>query len=229
VTPHADTGFDFGPLADSYDSWYATATGRMYDLLEKKAMERFLPDPAGGDRLLEVGCGTGHWTAFFSRRGFSVTGVDISPDMVRVARGKRIPGVRLQVADAHRLPFADGRFDVTAAVAVLEFVRDPQAVLREMARCTRRPGGVILVGVLNALASVNRRRQAAGRPPYHAARLFSPREIREALAPYGRPRVLSAAFVPEAPALLWIAPVADAIGRTLRLPTGAFLVGRVDL
>ena len=219
--------FDFGVMAERYDHWYETAEGAMYDRLEKQAVARVLPSDGRGKELLDVGCGTGHWARFFGERGFRVTGIDVSPPMVRVAREKGIAGASFAVADAHALPHDSGRFDVTAAITTLEFVRDPEVVLQEMVRCTRRPGGIVLVGALNALARINRRRKAAGKPTYREARFFSPRELESILAPYGQTRVMSAALVPRARWLLPLAPLTDAFGRLFHLPYGAFVVGRL--
>lgn len=221
--------FDFGGVADSYDDWYDTRLGRTYDALEKRAVERMLPEAANAERLLEVGCGTGHWSAFFSGHGFAVTGVDNAPEMIAVAREKRIANASFEVADGEALPFEDGRFDVAAAITTLEFVRDAEAVVGEMARCTRRPGGVVLVGVLNALARVNARRKAAGDAPYSDARFFSPDEVTAILERFGKPRVAVAAFVPSSEWLLPVASLTDAVSRLLKLPHGAFVIGRVSL
>lgn len=223
------TGFDFGGMAHLYDEWYETRAGRMYDGLEKRGVARFLPDPMSGNRLLEVGCGTGHWSAFFSDRGFVVTAVDIAPEMIETARGRRIANASFDVADAHALPFEDGRFDVAAAITTIEFVRDAETVVREMARCVRRSGGVVLIGVLNALAGVNIRRKAAGAPIWADARFLSPSELTAILTPYGKPRVAATTFVCRAAWALPLAPLADLAGRMLRSPRGAFVVGKVTL
>lgn len=221
--------FDFGAMAETYDSWYGTRRGRTYDVLEKRSVLRALPAWRDGARLLDVGCGTGHWSAFFSARGFQVTGVDIAPAMIAVARGKRIARASFRVADAHSLPFKDREFGVTAAVTTLEFVRDAEAVVREMARCTRSPGGVVLLGLLNSLAPINAERKASGAAPYARARFFSPAEVETLLAPYGEPRVTVSAFVPRARAALPFALLTDLAGRLLRSRRGAFIVGRVVL
>ncbi len=220
---------DFDSLAGRYDRWYDAPEGALYDRLEKRAVARLLPRNGWGKELLDVGCGTGHWASFFSEHGFTIAGVDISPSMIRVARGKGIPRASFAIADAHELPFDSGRFDVAVAITTLEFVRDPEAVLWEMVRCTRRPGGLVLVGALNALAPINRRRKAAGKATYQEARFFSPRELKALLAPFGEARVTSAALVPQARWLLPLAPLTDALGRWLHLPYGALLVARVKL
>ena len=221
--------FDFARIADTYDRWYETPVGRVYDALEKRAVARALPRSAPGARLLDVGCGTGHWSAFFSEHGFVVTGVDTSPEMIEVAREKRIANASFEVADAHALPFDDGRFDVTAAITTLEFVRDAEAAVREMARCARRPGGSILIGALNALASINERRKANGVPAYADARFLPPAELKAMLAAYGEARVKVTTFVPCATWALPLAPLADLVGRIFHSPYGAFLVGEVRL
>ncbi len=141
ITESKASRFNFDLLADSYDSWYAGRRGAMYDRLEKKLIADFLPAKAEGKKLLEVVCGTGHWSVFFSEHGFEVTGVDVSERMIDIAKNKNISDASFQVANGHYLPFADGTFEVTSAINTLEFVRDAKAVVREMVRCTHKPAG----------------------------------------------------------------------------------------
>ncbi len=115
----------------------------MYDRLEKKLIANFLPTETEGKRLLEIGCGTGHWSRFFNQCGFEVTGLDISERMVNTALQKGIPNVPFYVGDGHLLPFQDSTFDLTAAITTLEFVRDAEVVLQEMIRCTRKSGRIL--------------------------------------------------------------------------------------
>jgi len=221
--------FDFDAVANEYDQWYKSAKSRMYDRLEKKAVRRYLPPSAKGKKLLEVGCGTGHWSRYFSEYGFEVTGVDISERMIDIAKSKNIPNALFQVADSHSLPFADETFDVTAAITTLEFVRDAEAVIREMIRCTRKPGGQLLVGVLNAMARLNRNRKQSPESPYTKAQLFSPSQLKQLLEPFGRLAMVTSGFVPNQKLFLLLAPVIDTIGRTLRIPYGAFIAAQVRL
>ena len=219
---------DFDSVAQSYDEWYEGAVGRMYDRLEKKAIANLLPSPASGDRLLEIGCGTGHWSAFFAEQGFRVTGLDISGRMLTIARGKRIPRAEFCRADAGAVPFPDDTFDVAVAITLLEFVPEPPRAIEEMVRCVRH-GGRIVVGVLNRWSYLGLSRKSRASPLFRAARFFSLRELRGLLSEYGQADVHSAAcFLPWRRAL-WLASILDGAARALALSFGDFLAGRVRL
>jgi SAM-dependent methyltransferase len=103
------------------------------------------------DRVLDLGCGTGDLARVLAAAGLQVAGCDISGEMlVRAAREPRGRGgcagwVRLSPG-WRRLPFASAAFDVVVAASVLEYVAEPDAVLRECARVLR-PGGVLLYTV----------------------------------------------------------------------------------
>ncbi len=109
-----------------------------------------------GDRVLEVGVGTGINAALYPT-DCSVTGIDLSSSMLekareRVAR-KGVRNVRLLQMDAANLKFADDTFDIVYAPYVISVVPDPVAVTREMRRVCR-PGGRIVI--LNHFRSKNR-------------------------------------------------------------------------
>ena len=222
--------FDFDRIAGSYDSWYADRRGAMYDRLEKKLIASFLATGTEERKLLEIGCGTGHWSRFFSQYGFEVIGFDISKRMINTALQKGIPNVSFHVGDGHLLPFQDGTFDITAAITTLEFVRDAEIVLQEMIRCTRKPGRILL-GMLNGLSTVNRQRQRQGNPenPYAVARLLSPVGLRELLEPYGRVEITVGGFVPAQNWLIPLAPWIDRIARKFGGQNGAFMAAVLKL
>jgi SAM-dependent methyltransferase len=101
-----------------------------------------------GDRVLDLGCGTGELTRALSANGLQVAGCDISGPMLRRAprdHGGCAGWVRLEPG-WRRLPFASAAFDVVVAASVLEYVADPAGVLRECVRVLR-PGGVVLYTV----------------------------------------------------------------------------------
>ena len=102
---------------------------------------------AGGQRVLDVGCGPGALTAeLVARLGATdVAAVDPSSSFVAAAR-ERNPGVDVREAPAEELPFGDDEFDAALAQLVVHFMADPVAGLREMARVTR-PGGAVVACV----------------------------------------------------------------------------------
>ncbi len=86
-----------------------------------------------GDHLLDVGCGGGLLLRDALATGASVTGIDHSEDMVKLAR-ERAPGARVVPASAENLPFADATFTAIAMSIVFFFLDEPLPVLRECHR-----------------------------------------------------------------------------------------------
>jgi len=109
-------------------------------------LDRLLSRTDRPSRLLDVGCGTGHYIAEYRRRGFEVAGVDGSPDMLEHARTLN-PGVDLRQGDVDALPFADGTFDHVLCIEVLRYLPDATHCIQEMARVLR-PGGSCLFTAL---------------------------------------------------------------------------------
>jgi len=93
------------------------------------------------ESALDVACGPGLLARSLEPRVASVTGVDLTPAMVEKAR-EIVPGGRFVVGDATRLPFPDGSFDLVVTRLSLHHMPDPLAVVREMARVTRRTVGI---------------------------------------------------------------------------------------
>jgi len=92
-------------------------------------------------RVLDVGCGTGQSRRIYAPQARTYTGVDLSRVALRVARARHGGSAWLQ-GDAHRLPFADGSFDVIAFSSVLHHLADIEIALAA-ARRVVTPGGLI--------------------------------------------------------------------------------------
>lgn len=96
-----------------------------------------------GERVLDVGAGTGVSTAELGRSGAFAVGADLSTGMLQAGRRVR-RDVPLVAGDALRLPFADEAFDAVTISFALRNVVDTGAALRELARVTRRGGRLVV-------------------------------------------------------------------------------------
>jgi SAM-dependent methyltransferase len=131
---------------DAYEAWYASPRGRWIGDVEYRLLAS-LVHPEAGTSLLDVGCGTGHFTRRFARdvRG-PVIGLDPDREALDYARSRTEFGERYVAGMAESLPFADRSFDVAISVTALCFVRRQQQALRELVRVARRR---IVLGLLN--------------------------------------------------------------------------------
>jgi trans-aconitate 2-methyltransferase len=91
-----------------------------------------------GERILDLGCGTGHLAAQIAERGADVVGLDSSPSMVAQAR-QNFPKMKFLLADARNFQ-VEGLFDAIFSNAVLHWVLEPEEAIRSMAAALK-PGG----------------------------------------------------------------------------------------
>ncbi|MEA3376117.1 MAG: class I SAM-dependent methyltransferase [Chloroflexota bacterium] len=162
-------------VAAHYEAWYETPEGQRADALEKASLQQLLSQFPGARSVVEVGCGTGHFTRWLETQGLSAVGVELSGPMLYEA--KRSNQVCLVQADAHRLPFADDAFDLSAFITTLEFLNAPHEALAEAIRVGSRG---VLLGVLNRCSALALRRRLVGlfRPSvYDTARFFRVAEL----------------------------------------------------
>jgi phosphatidylethanolamine/phosphatidyl-N-methylethanolamine N-methyltransferase len=130
-------------LAPVYDMVYGT----MLQPGRRRALARMVLGP--GDRVLEVGVGTGMGLDLYPRWA-RVTGIDLSRAMLDRARTRVTElaahaHIELKEMDATAMTFADGNFDVVYAPYILNVVPDAIAVAREMRRVCRPGGRIILL------------------------------------------------------------------------------------
>lgn len=101
-----------------------------------------------GSRILDIGTGTGKQAFAFAKTGHEVVGIDLSEDMLNVAKRKnKYENVKFQIADAAHLPFEDKRFDVCCVSFALHdmLATIREKALKEMSRVTKPNGMVVIV------------------------------------------------------------------------------------
>ena len=145
-----------------------------------------------GIAALDVGCGTGNVAIPMARRGATVTGVDIAPNLLAQARERATAeglDVRFDEGDAEQLPYADGSFDVVVSMFGAMFAPRPEMVVSEVARVLK-PGGSLAMANWNPASFSGRMFQVGGRhvpaPPGIVPPVLWGDEsvLRERLAPF---------------------------------------------
>ena len=217
----------FAPLGPTYDR-----VGAALSFGQDPRWRRFLVSrlPRDGGHVLDVATGTGLVALELAARGFRVTGLDQSPEMLALARRRFGGRVELVDASADELPFADASFDHLTFTYLLRYVDDPAATMRELTRVLR-PSGTIAMLEFGVPRGV-------WRPPWDlwvgvglpvAGRLISPgwHDVGRFLGP--SIRRFHAAYPERALLDLWRdAGVADVQSRHLSLGGGLVLWGRRD-
>lgn len=165
--PFADPG-----IATGYENWYLTI-GCRADRQEKALLKQLLCIFPTAHTLLDIGCGTGHFTRWFGTLGLQAVGLDLSQPMLDEAN--RLGGTLYVQGDALKLPFPSHSFDMTALITTLEFLLEPMQALYEALRVARQ--GTIL-GVLNTHSRLGRQYKREGGPIWEAARFYTPDELK---------------------------------------------------
>lgn len=131
--------------------WEAEACGERYGSEQERLRYELEPEilsfadfaSGAGKRVLEIGVGMGADLVRWARAGASVTGVDLTERAASISRGRLqqegLPGV-VQVADAEKLPFPDGSFDIVYSWGVLHHSPDTRRAISEAQRVLA-PGG----------------------------------------------------------------------------------------
>lgn len=153
-----------------------------------------------GSRVLDVGCGVGIDLARFARAGARVTGVDLSPTAIRLARlhlAQRGLHADLGIMDGESLGFGPAEFDLVYAHGVLPFARDAGKMVAEMHRVLR-PGGEGILMVFNRYSWLNALSRLGGVGLEHAdapvMKAHSVAEFRRLLRPFARVRIIPERF-----------------------------------
>lgn len=125
--------FDRHAEADSYDVFTPDSNRRLIEAVVR------LGGLKPGDRVADLGCGSGAFSEELRTIGYSVVGIDISPKLIAVGRAK-YPGLELLEGDVEDLPFATGSLDGVLLSGLVHHFPDPSRCAAEVYRVLR-PGG----------------------------------------------------------------------------------------
>ena len=101
---------------------------------------------AQGKRVLDAGCGGGFYSLWLSERGAKVLGIDVSKEMIRIAKRKassKMLDAEFMIGDVSDLGIEDGTFDLVLSTLVLMDVKELDKAVSELVRVTR-DGGILL-------------------------------------------------------------------------------------
>jgi SAM-dependent methyltransferase len=138
------------PERDSLATFRARAERSRFTQL----LDRAVP---GAARIAEIGCGTGQMSLYLARADRLVVATDLSRPALQLgasaARRFGITGVQFVESDLHRSALKSGAFDVVYSSGVLHHTPKPREAFAHVARLVR-PGGIVIVGVYNAVARI---------------------------------------------------------------------------
>jgi ubiquinone/menaquinone biosynthesis C-methylase UbiE len=149
--------------------------------------------PPNCHEVLEIGCGTGGFARRLAERSQHVLALDLSPEMIRLAResSAQFPNIEFQLADVRDWPLADESFDCITSIATLHHLPFPEMFLRMKAAL--KPGGVLLVldlfepeGLLDSLSNLLALPLSVSLRLIHHGRLLPRREVRDAWTAHER-------------------------------------------
>jgi ubiquinone/menaquinone biosynthesis C-methylase UbiE len=132
--------FDYNYVASVYDQRYERSEyGPVLELLLN-----FVGNTS--NRILEVGCGTGHWLKELEQHSHSTTGLDPAIEMLRTA-GQKQSQTKLVQGKAEVLPFFNSSFDRLFCINAFHHFTDKKAFIKEARRIVRPGGGVLIIGL----------------------------------------------------------------------------------
>jgi SAM-dependent methyltransferase len=143
----ASVDFPERSVQQGYADWSQTYDGPGNPLihLEEKILHPLLGALPPG-RALDAACGTGRVSAYLAAAGHEVVGIDVTPQMLEVARAK-VPQGEFAQGRLEALPIPDGNFDLAVCCLALEHCADLGPPIAELARAVRPGGRVIITGL----------------------------------------------------------------------------------
>ena len=212
----------FDQWPEKYNSWFSTPIGRLVKRFESELLLEMLA-PSKGERILDVGCGTGIFTSDVLSAGPHVVGLDVSKPMLQVAeKMAATSNFHAVVGDMLSLPFPDDYFDKVYSMTALEFVADGERAVSELERVARS-GTRIVLTTLNSLSPWAERRKKkaqAGHSLFESMIFRSPEDLRKIAGPKAQVKTAIHFLKSDSPEK---AIAIEAQGASVGAETGAFV------
>ncbi|MDZ7697965.1 MAG: class I SAM-dependent methyltransferase [Deltaproteobacteria bacterium] len=163
-----------------YDSWRRSSQNRAIERSLEHMLKSMLA-PRSGERVLDIGCGTGNHLLILNKMGLDISGTDASPFMVQKARERLGHRCTVKLGTTDDLPFDDNEFDYATLINTLEFLDNPLLALREAGRVTNKK---VFIGVWNSLSwngLLKKIHGFFGDPLFSQARLYNLWQVKSLL------------------------------------------------
>lgn len=137
--------------AERYDKWICDPHSYYFEKRQTHCV-KLMSEARRGDRVLDIGCGTGKYLLLMAAKTRFVVGVDFSSDFLRKAKLKVRDlnlnrKIDLILCDASSLPFRESVFDETLCINTVQYIPDDLKLFREICRVTKTDGRVIIDGL----------------------------------------------------------------------------------
>lgn len=163
-------------MTKEYERWFLTPSGMYVDDKEKECVLMAMRFKRG-ERMLNIGCGTGRYIEYFKALGIHAHGVEPVPELAKVAGQKHEVGVeRVTEAPYERLPFEDNSYDSAVFITTFEFAEDKVRALKEALRVAKDKVGI---GFLNRNSLNNFFKAKERRAIYRESNQMTQKEIME--------------------------------------------------
>jgi ubiquinone/menaquinone biosynthesis C-methylase UbiE len=136
---------------DNADHWHSKSVEMWTSGSRKAVIPFFHKFIENGQNVADLGCGDGYGSYLLYEKGYIVTGMDFSKNMVDIARKQKRENLSFVQGDLRSLPFLDGQFDAVMAINSVEWTENPLHTLNEIERVVDK-GGYICIGLLGPTA-----------------------------------------------------------------------------
>lgn len=195
---------------------------------KKLVLEMIAQWPRRKQHFLQVGCGSGYFLHAFFESGFQITGTDSSREMLQKTRARLGAKADLHLAQPEHLHFEDKEFDYCALINVLEFSPEPEQVLLEACRVTKKRMLILFLNRCSAFYLTRQLRLPFGSNKYGSLQQAQWRnwgEIKHMVRSNLGPRPMRAASVLPGPKFSW----KKTSWLHLPLPLGAICAAELDI